>query len=169
MENSEETEIRVLFGTWLATVRASERDSGVNHRELACYPSKLTPYVQGHMSEALHSMEKLYAQLPPVLLDEDEQREAWEGRREEFIRAMREALDHIAATLSAVGCTDSLLSTVLDPPAEDDAVSEGEADVSTTEDETTEVPIPTWVTVKVGAASLSPSDVACVSGEGSKK
>jgi hypothetical protein len=163
VENLEETEIRVLFGTWLANARTSERDSGVNHRELASYASRLTPYIQGHMSEALHSLEKLYAQLPPTVMEEGEQREAWEGLREEYIRTTRVALDHIAATLASVGCTDAELSAVLDPEVEAEAPSTDD------DDETTEIPLPRWVTVKVDGVSLSPSDVACVTGTGTKK
>jgi hypothetical protein len=157
----EETEKRVLFGTWLASIRASERDSGVDHRELACYASKLTPYVQGHMSEALHDLEKLYTQLPPTVAEESDQREAWEGLREEYVRTLRQALDHLAATLTAVGCTDAELGGVLGTPEGEDPPGAG--------DETAEVPVPSWVAVNLTKASISPSDVAVVSGNGTKK
>lgn len=79
---------------------------------MACYASKLTPYVQDHMARALQNMEELYAQLPSVALSEEDQREHWENGRGAYITRMRESLDHIGAALSAVGCTDKELDRV---------------------------------------------------------
>lgn len=161
---------RVLFGTWLASIRARERDSGVNHRDLACNPSKLTPYVQGQLGTALHELEKLYATLPPVVTEEDEQREAWEELRDGYILTVREALDRIGATLTAVGCTDRELSTLLDPEPEPEPAAEEPEPECVTEkddsdtprgamDETTEMPIPKWVKVGRSPVSTDPTDI----------
>lgn len=157
-------EKRVLFGTWLASIRASERDSGVNHRDLACNPSRLTPYVQGQMSTALYDLERLYAQLPPVVAEESEQREAWEQLRDDYVRTVRQALDHIGAALCAVGCTDGELRAVLDPPEPDpapaDEADECEGDTPPgSNDETAEIRIPKWVKMGTGRASTAPTDI----------
>lgn len=162
-------ENRVLFGTWLASIRARERDSGVSHRDLACDPLKLTPYVQGQLAEALQSLERLYATLPPVVTEESEQREAWETLRDSYVLTVREALDRIGATLTAVGCTDRELSGVLDPPEpepapEPETVTDeedqgGEDAPLGSNDETAEMPVPKWVKMGRGRASVSPTDV----------
>lgn len=103
----------MLFGTWLQSARARERESGVDHRELACYAGKLTPYVQDQMSRALHDLEKLYIRIPPTALHESNQRLLWESLRTDFVRDIRGALDHIGAVLTAVGCTEEELEDIL--------------------------------------------------------
>jgi hypothetical protein len=147
----EEVEKGVLFDSWLHTVRAQERDGGVDYRNLACYPDKLTDYIQDHMSTALQGLEELYAELPSKVAKDDEQREAWITQRESFIIRTRAALDHLAAALSAVGCTDEELSGSTKGREE----SDGAPRTGT----------PSWVRVDIEGASLSPSDVTCVSGD----
>lgn len=100
------------FGTWLRATRAKEREDGVDHVELACYASKLTPYIRDHMARALQDMEELYAQLPSAAVPEENQRDHWENGRQAYITRMRESLDHIGAALNAVGCTDEELDNV---------------------------------------------------------
>lgn len=102
------------FGTWLRDARAREKDKGVDHRELACYANKLTPYVQDCMARALQGMEELYAQLPPAVAPEEKQRKQWEDGRTAFVARMRESLDLIGAALTAVGCTEEELAAVSD-------------------------------------------------------
>lgn len=133
------------FGTWLRAARAEEKSKGVSHRDLACYASKLTPYVQEHLALALQDMEKLYAELPPVLLEDSVQRVFWEGFREEYISRVRGSLDHIGAALAAVGCTDDQLAQVgqKDEPVEEelpepDDDGDGEEDVV---EETLTIPV----------------------------
>lgn len=48
--------------------------------------------------------------IPSVVLDEEELRELWPEFRAEYIREARRALDHIAAALTAVGCTEEELA-----------------------------------------------------------
>jgi hypothetical protein len=140
------TETGVLFGTWLRSVRAREREAGVDHRELACYASKLTPYIQDNLSEALHRLEKLYIQIPATAFTEQIQRERWEKLRPGYVRDVREALDFLAATLTAVGCTEDELESVNRPSADpegNDDPSEGCADNEDfSSEETTQIPIP---------------------------
>lgn len=122
------------FGTWLRDARAQEKDRGVDHRELACYASKLTPYVQDRMARALQGLEELYAQLPSVAAPEEKQREAWEGGREAFVVRTREALDLLGAVLTSIGCTEKELASVTDeepdpePEAEPQPVSDNSSD-----------------------------------------
>lgn len=117
------------------------------------------------MSEALHDLEKLYAQLPPTVAEESEQRAAWEGLREEYIRTVRQALDHLGATLSSVGCTDAELSAVLEP----ETVKEETVDTEPDNEKTAEVPVPSWVKMGASKGALSPSDVPVLSGNGTEK
>lgn len=138
---------------------------------MACNPSRLTPYVQDQLGAALQSLEELYVKLPPVVTEDDEQREAWEGLRDSYILTVREALDRIGATLAAVGCTDQELSRVLDPP-EPEPGPEAAPDAETDEgdqkdnegyprsnDETTEMPVPKWVKVGRSPVSADPSEI----------
>lgn len=118
------TETSVQFGTWLSDARASEKDKGVNHRELACYGSKLTPYVQNQLAPALQDMETLYAALPSVTEDEEKQRAFWEDFRPEYVQRIRVALDSIGAALTAVGCTEDELASAVPDATEPDASSE---------------------------------------------
>lgn len=105
----------MLFGTWLRSIRTQERDTGVDFNQLACYGSKLTPYIQDHMAVALKDIEMMYNQLPSTALSEEEQRERWEGLRTEYIARMRAALDHFGAALAAVGCTEEELGQIDGP------------------------------------------------------
>lgn len=102
------------FGTWLRDARAQEKDRGISHRDLACDARKLTPYVQDRMARALQGLEELYAQLPSVAAPEEAQRAQWEEGRRAFIVRTREALDLLGATLTAVGCTEEELESILD-------------------------------------------------------
>lgn len=115
------------YGTWLRTMRAQEKVAGVDHIAMACYASQLTPYVRTHLATALQDMEELYAQLPPVIALEEEQREHWENGRDAYIACIRGALDHIGAALNAVGCTDEQLASAgHNEPEPDDAPEEKE-------------------------------------------
>lgn len=107
------TDETVLFGTWLRSVRARERDKGTPYRDLATYPEKLTPYVQEELAQAAQVVETLYVKLPRATDPVGDQRAQWEQGREEFIATVRTALDHLGAALSAVGCTDAELSAAL--------------------------------------------------------
>lgn len=110
----------MLYGTWLQSARAREREAGVDHRDLACYANLLTSYVQEHLSQALYRLEKLYIRVPPTALNEEHQRSLWETLRPDLIRDVREATDHIAAVLAAVGCTEEELEWCLNaPPSEE--------------------------------------------------
>jgi hypothetical protein len=99
----------VQNGTWLRDVRAKERDKGVNHKDLACYASSLTPYVRDHLARAAQGIEELYGQLPSVIIPDGAQRTFWEEGREDFISRVCEVLSHLGAALAAVGCTDNEL------------------------------------------------------------
>jgi hypothetical protein len=94
----------------------------------------LTPYIRGHLAPALQDLEDLYAELPSLITDEGDQRRFWEETRPEYIRRVREAMNHIGAALTAVGCTDEDLE---DPKPEvvDDAEEAEEADSEVSEDE----------------------------------
>lgn len=134
-------------GAWLRATRTQEKDSGVDHKELACYAGRLTPYVQDHLSHALKGLEELYMLLPSTVLEESEQREEWEELRDEFIERTRKALDHIGATLCSVGCTDEQLANAgrdhdnaEDQETEDQEGDNGEA--CDEDDETIAMPIP---------------------------
>lgn len=132
-------------GTFLRSARARERAAGVDFRELACYAGKLTPYVQSQLSAALLGLEKLYLQIPTVALPEEVQREAWEDFRPEYIREIRVALDLIAASLTAVGCTEEELTAAYLPgiPEADDMPPEADDSEGTPEVERTLVfPVP---------------------------
>jgi hypothetical protein len=126
----------VLYGTWLKDVRAQEKTQGVDHRELACYASLLTARVQDELSRALRGLELLYIRIPAVALHEDFQRDRWENYRTEYIREIREALDHIGAALAAVGCTDEELAGAHQTQcsAEDEEEPEEPTDESSEED-----------------------------------
>jgi len=135
----------VLFGTFLQSARAVERSRGVDFRQLASDASKLTPYVQAHMSEALLSLETLYTKLPSTLRPEDHQRATWEGLRTEYVAEIRGALDHIAAILTVVGCTEDELATVGETgnSGESNGVSEGCTDSEDfLRDVTVQIPLP---------------------------
>lgn len=142
------TERSVQLGTWLRVARAQERDSGVDFRELACYASKLTPHIQDHLAPALQDLELLYAELPPTVSAEEEQREFWESYRSEYIRRIRGALDHIGAALVAVGCTDEelLADPEPDPDPEDEDGEPSDPEESEGEEggpeETVSLPLP---------------------------
>lgn len=96
------------FGTWLGVLRAEEAKDGVDHYELACYADKLTPYVRGHLADALGTLRGV-DDLIPEFSSEQELRGFWEDSRDEYIRKIRETLDHVGAALTAVGCTDKQL------------------------------------------------------------
>ncbi len=104
----------MLFGTWLHDARVRDREAGVDHRELACYGEKLTPYVQEHLAKALQGLERLYMRIPSTLLDEKALREQWEEFRPQYIRDIRTALESLAAALTAVGCTDEQLAEAVE-------------------------------------------------------
>lgn len=70
--------------------------------------------------------------IPSTAPDEAEQREEWESFREEFITRTRKALDHIGATLCAVGCTDEQLAKAVQAP---DGQEEEEEDTQDDKDE----------------------------------
>lgn len=146
----------MLFGTWLRSVRARQQDDGLDHRELATYASKLTPYVRDELSTALHKLESVYIRIPPEVLGDAVQRERWLDLREEYIREIRIALDHIAATLTVVGCTDAELSDVLDDDDEEEEVDnedveeDGNDEEEFVNDVTVQIPVP--LSVGVGTA-----------------
>jgi hypothetical protein len=108
------SETSVQFGTWLKDVRAQERDRGVDHYELACNASLLTPYIKDNLSLALRDLELLYTKLPTGLMSDDEQRAHWEESRDTYVVQVRDALERIAATLTAVGCTEKELASISD-------------------------------------------------------
>lgn len=112
------TETGVQLGTWLRDVRAQERDRGVDHYELACHASRLTPYIKDNMSQALRDLERLWMRLPTELMGEDEQRLFWEEYRAEYIRQVQGALVRFAASLTAVGCTEEELALAFDGASE---------------------------------------------------
>jgi hypothetical protein len=91
-------------------VRDREKASGVDHRDLACYASRLTPHVRDHLAHAAQEIEKLYGQLPSAASFESQQREHWEEGREDYIESIRSVLGHLASALTAVGCTDEQLA-----------------------------------------------------------
>lgn len=93
-------------GTWLADTRAVEKDMGVDHNELACHASLLTPYIRDRLARAARALEELYGQLPSPLAPEGEQRGYWEGGREAYVGRICEVIQHLGSALSAVGCTD---------------------------------------------------------------
>lgn len=96
------------FGTWLSALRGQESIDGVDHYELACYASKLTPYVRGNLDDALGLLASVSDDIPDGVSDDD-LRAYWEENRSAYIRKIREVLDHIGAALTAVGCTDKQL------------------------------------------------------------
>lgn len=100
-------------GTWLRSLRAMEKDNGVNYTELACQATVLTPYVREHLSRAAQGIEELYAKLPSALVDDAAQRAHWEDGREAYVSRICEAIQHLGKALAAVGCTDSALNKLL--------------------------------------------------------
>lgn len=130
----------MLFGTWLRTCRAKEREAGVDHRQLACHPAELSTYEQHNLSKALHLMEKLYIRIPPSAFSDSRLRERWEGFRSEYIRELRVALDCIGAALTAVGCTEEELEAAgrpvkaSVPDAEEDTENPGSEEKVETEE-----------------------------------
>lgn len=117
------------YGTWIHDVRAQEKDKGVDFYKLACYASKLTPYIKDRLSYALRDLEQLYLALPADIDGDAEQREYWEASREEYIESVRTALCGIAAALAAVGCTDEELAGIPKSNKElPDAVDDDESD-----------------------------------------
>lgn len=109
---------------------------------MACYGHKLTPYVRHQLASALQDVEELYSELPSTLLPEAGQREFWENIRPEYVQRLRKALDHFAAALVAVGCTDSELSGC-EPVSRDDEASETPAvEESPAPEETVLLPVP---------------------------
>lgn len=153
----------MLFGTWLRAARARERETGVDHRELACYAGKLTPYVQDQMSQALHDLEKLYIRIPPTALHESNQRMLWESLRTEFVHDIRIALDRIAAVLTAVGCTEEELEAILGGATDDEPDAGLEEEPESTNDVSGETG-PEGETL-----AMSSADIAAVVGHGSEK
>lgn len=142
----------MLFGTWLRSVRARQQDEGVDHRDLATYASKLTPFVRDELSTALHALESLYIRIPPEVLSDENQRERWLDLRSEYIREMRSALDHLGAALTVVGCTDEELGNALDSEEESDEAPESGPDEEAEEevsasDVTVQIPVPLGVGV----------------------
>lgn len=126
----------MTYGTWLSAARAEEKRLGVDHHEMACYASRLTPYVQNHLAVALRDLEQLYAELPSPIAEDVEQREYWEGTRREYVSRIRAALDHIGAALTAVGCTDEELRlagriAVTEKEGEEPAETEADDDQDT--------------------------------------
>jgi hypothetical protein len=89
-----------------------EQGKGVDHRELACYATALTPYVRDHLARAAQNIEELYAQLPSAVVGEEQQRGYWESGREAYITRLCEVLHHLGAALTAVGCTDDELKSM---------------------------------------------------------
>jgi len=136
----------VLFGSFLRSARTREREAGIDHRELACYAGKLTPYVQSNLSNALLTLETLYTRIPSTVISEQQQRELWEQLRSVYIQDIRSALDRIAAVLTAVGCTEEELEAAgiaSSGETEIDESSEGCADgVKFYSEKTTEMPLP---------------------------
>lgn len=115
MEKREENVKSVQYGTWLGAAREEEIKQGVDHYELACYPGKLTPYVGNHLDEADRLLTGVRGDLPDFPVEEQDQREYWEGGREAYIGRLREVLDHLGAALVAVGCTDKQLHLAKPP------------------------------------------------------
>lgn len=136
----------MTFGTWLRTAREDEKDRGVDHYALACDAVRLTPYVRDHLARAAQGIEALYTQLPAAPVPESAQRAHWENGREAYIVRLREVLEHLAAALNAVGCTDRQLATYghlpeVTPPVDFGLAEEEEAeDVDPEETITVSVP-----------------------------
>lgn len=150
----------MTHGTWLRTVRSREKSAGVDHRQFACYASTLTPHVRDHLARAAQGIEKLYGQLPAATVSEADQREHWTEGREAYIDSIRDVLGHLAAALTAVGCTDKQLA-LGDPgeegipaevPEEPDGPDDAEEDVVAESDpeKTVAVPISAVKVLAVG-------------------
>lgn len=126
------------FGTWLKDVRAQERDRGVDHFDLACNASRLTPYIKDNLALFLRDLEFLYLELPTERMSEADQREYWEEHRDEYVRRLRIALNRLAATLTAVGCTDQELAGISDSATPSDDVPEVDSEDQEGDDEEAE-------------------------------
>lgn len=100
-------------GTWLRSLRAVEKDAGVDYTTLACHAVALTPYVREHLSRAAQGIEGVYNQLPSVVESEEGQRVRWEDGREAYVDRICEAIQHLGKALTALGCTDSELEKIL--------------------------------------------------------
>lgn len=115
------------YGTWLRDLRAEERDAGVDHRDLACYASKLTPHVRDHLALAAQGIEELYTSLPAMITPDWAQRTYWEDSREVYLTRLTQALQHLGSALVAAGCTDAELNGLISG----DAAGKNEASAST--------------------------------------
>lgn len=100
-------------GAWLRSLRAMEKDTGVDYTDLACRATVLTPYVRDHLSRAAQGIEELYAKLPSAIVSDEDQRAHWEEGREAYVSSICEAIQHLGKALAAVGCTDSELNKLL--------------------------------------------------------
>lgn len=100
-------------GTWLRSLRAMEKDKGVDYTALACHAQALTPYVREHLSRAAQGIEELYGQLPSAIVSDEDQRVHWETGRDAYVSRICEAIQHLGRALSAVGCTDAELEKIL--------------------------------------------------------
>lgn len=89
--------------TWLSDLRASEAARGVDHRELACYAQKLTPYAYTHLDAAVSALSVAELEMPASDFSEEEQRENWEKSREDIVRLLTGALDSVGRILTALG------------------------------------------------------------------
>lgn len=113
------------YGTWLTTLRAEEATEGVDHYEMACYADRLTSYVRDHLHAAVDGLTAADYGIPETsLTPDDELREHWETTRSEYIQQLREALGHIGAALTAVGCTDKQLELAGTKPDESEKESD---------------------------------------------
>lgn len=115
-------------GTWLRSVRASEVEQGISHRELACDAGKLTSHVRERLARAQVRLARVIAMIPSADEDEAAQREVWEDGRQGYVDLLCAAVADLGSALTAVGCSDcevagaSGLLIGTPPPLEPEAV-----------------------------------------------
>lgn len=129
------TGYNVSNGTVLRTIRAGEKSKGVNYTTLACHASVLTPHVRDHLSRAARKIEELYNQLPSPVTPDVAQRSHWESQREAYVARICEVIEHVGATLTAMGCTDTEMEKLLGC---EDGANETEIEISTAPSESSE-------------------------------
>ena len=105
-------------GTWLKSVREQEAADGVDHRDLACDPLKLTARTREELLQAVQHIQRALSGIPLPLDSYDQQREMWEDGRTVYVGALREAASHLGAALTAVSCTDKELGAASDLASE---------------------------------------------------
>lgn len=94
---------------WLRSVRAHEIETGIDHRELACYAGKMTVHVRERLGQAQEHLAYALGVLPSESDTEETQRELWEGGRRTYLGLIAAAATSLASALTALGCTDELL------------------------------------------------------------